>query len=381
MAKAARVTDLETYPEADRFGVFPHPRHTRRLIGHADQAQELAQAISSGRSHHAWLMTGPQGIGKATLAWFAARFALAAPQDRRPDPAGAALCVDEAASAGHLVQALSHPGLILIRRPYEPKDKRFKTVITVDEVRRLRNFMGHTTGEQAWRVVLVDSVDEMNLAAANALLKSLEEPPPRTLFFLVCAEPGRVLATIKSRCRQLPLAALTHQQVDTAARAAIQDCAEALTAPDEPVWSQIMADSSGSVRRALSFVQIGGSAVLDQVDAVLSRLPQVDWVQAQRLADDLAAPGHADRFDLFFEVLLERMALIARAACGAGDPPANAGPLAARLRRPGALASWAELWETLGRDKAAVDALNLDRRSLILDTFARLARVPDDRAV
>ena len=163
----------------------------------------LAEAFASGRMHHAWLLAGRAGIGKATLAYRLARHVLARPDER--DHSGKSLEVPTDSAAARQVAALSHPGLLVLRRPYDTKSKRFVSAIPVDEVRRLKSFLGLTSGENAWRVVIVDTADELNLNAANALLKSLEEPPRRALFMLVASEPSGLLPTIRSRCRRLDL--------------------------------------------------------------------------------------------------------------------------------------------------------------------------------
>jgi DNA polymerase-3 subunit delta' len=151
--------------------------------------------------HHAWLLGGRKGIGKATLAYRFARAALAHPSERQSDRAS--LDIAEDTRASRQVRALSHPGLLVLRRPYDDKGKRFAASIPIDEVRRLRSFLSHSAGEDAWRVVIVDEANELNVNAANALLKSLEEPPARAVFLLVSSAPGQLLPTIRSRCRAL----------------------------------------------------------------------------------------------------------------------------------------------------------------------------------
>src|SRR4029077_2872691 len=144
-----------------------------------------------------------QGIGKATLAYRFACSALASPHERASG--GETLDVADDTRAARQVRALSHPGLLLLRRPYDEKAKRFASAIPVDEVRRLRSFLSHRATDDGWRVVIVDDAKELNVNAANALLKSLEEPPQRTIFLLIAPAPGKLLPTIRSRCRMLPL--------------------------------------------------------------------------------------------------------------------------------------------------------------------------------
>ena len=217
MARAPAAAVIEARPEADRLEGFPHPRETAKLFGHEPAERALAEALASGRMHHAWLLAGPPGIGKATLAYRLARAALADPSERSATD----LTVPEDSRAARQVRALSHPGLLVIRRPWDDKAKRFATTIPVDEVRRLRSFLGHSAAEATWRVVIVDDANELNVNAANALLKSLEEPPPRTVFLLVAPAPGRLLPTIRSRCRTLVLAPLEPAALRAAATQAL----------------------------------------------------------------------------------------------------------------------------------------------------------------
>ena len=211
MARAPAMVEAEELPEADRLEGFPHPRVTQALIGHADAEREMAEAFAGGRMHHAWLITGREGIGKATLAYRLARHVLARPQER--DAAGKSLEVGAETTAARQVLALSHPGLLVLRRPWDPRAKRFAASILIDEVRRLRSFLGHTAGDGAWRVVIVDAADELNINAANALLKSLEEPPTRAMFLLIASEPSKLLPTIRSRCRRLDLQPLAPEDL------------------------------------------------------------------------------------------------------------------------------------------------------------------------
>jgi len=369
MARAPTVQEFEHLPEADRLDGAPHPRMTAKMFGHRHADETLARGLASGRMHHGWLLSGAAGIGKATLAYRFARAALSQPDER--DSAGKSLSVSSETSGSRQVRALSHPGLLVVRRPYLIKDKRLAATIPVDEVRRLRQFLAMSVEPSAWRVVIVDSADELHHSAANALLKSLEEPPPRTIFLLITSEPGRLLATIRSRCRILAMEALSPPDLRAAATQALD--AEDKTAPATAEWPVLERISQGSVRRALSLIQGGGTALNQSLEEHLSGLPKLDWVALHTLSDKLAPTAAAQQYDLFFDLLTGTLSRLIRAAgTGVGDPSDVA--LARRLIGDARLASFADLWETITREKAEADALNLDRKTMILDTFARLER-------
>jgi len=365
--KPREIVEDEPLPEADCLPGMPHPRHTRRLIGQQAAERTVLDAFGSGRMHHGWLLTGPAGVGKATLAYGLARYLLARPHERRPG----SLEVPPESSAARQVGALSHPGLLLIRRTCDPKTRRFSQTIPVDEVRRLKTFLGQTAEAGSWRVVVVDAADEMNASAANALLKSLEEPPPRGLFLLISSEPGRLLPTIRSRCRTLELPPLAPDAVRQAATAAL-GAAEA-TPPADADWPKLLRLAEGSVRKLLFLTQTGGLELHEQAFRLLSLLPKVDWPAVHALGEDLTSAQAGDRFETFYALLLDLLARLIRAGTGVADA-ANADELqlAQRLMRPAALASWAALWETIVREKAKALAINLDRKSLILETVIRL---------
>lgn len=365
MARAPAVQSLEEAPEADRLEGFPHPRQTRDLFGHEQTEHMLAAAFAGGRLHHAWLLTGREGIGKATLAYRFARHVLAEPGERQSDR----LAVAEEGRTSRQVRALSHPGLLVLRRPYDVRAKRFPVSIPIDEVRRLRAFFSLRAGGEAWRVVIVDQADELNVAAANALLKSLEEPPTRTLFLLVSSEPGALLPTIRSRCRTLALSPLASAPLREAVLQALAAGERAV--PQTGDWPILERLAEGSVRRALALIASNGLELNARLFGLLAGLPALDWPQVHALADELAPAAAEQRLELFFELLLGLLARLVRAAATGAGESAEA-EIVDRLCAEGRLASIAELWETLAREKAEALELNLDRKSLVLGTFSRL---------
>ncbi len=374
MARAPVSAEIAELPEADRREGFPHPRETRQLFGHGEAERTLAAALAGGRMHHAWLLAGTQGIGKATLAYRFARAALAEPDER--DPSGQSLEVADTTRASRQVRALSHPGLLLLRRPYDFKAKRFATSIPIDEVRRLRNFLGHRAAGDGWRVVIVDEANELNVNAANALLKSLEEPPTRTVFLLVSSAPGQLVATIRSRCRMLPMQSLDEAALRAAATQSLT--AAEMPLPAEADWAPLERLAGGSVGHLLGLLGAGGIELQQRVTKLLELLPRVDWRAVHALSDELQPIAAQARFELFFELLAATLARLIRAAATGEGSPADLA-LAGRLIGDTRLASFAAVWERVAREKADTLALNLDRKSLVTETVAGLAAAAQDR--
>lgn len=377
MARAPAIREMEEAPEADRLEEFPHPRHTLKLFGHERAEQVARDAFASGRVHHGWLICGPKGIGKASLAYRIAHWALAEDHERNYDSRGLDVAPD--CRTASQIRALSHPRLMVIRRPYDSKTKRFSATIPVDEVRRLRSFLAHKSDAGGWRAIIVDSADELNINAANALLKSLEEPPGRAIFLLISAQPGRLLPTIRSRCRRVILAPLGSDPLRRAALQALQaagkDFADAGLAQLEPF-------AGGSVRALLTLKAGGGDRLCEEVRAILTSMPRPDWLKVHALADQLAGLAAAQRFETFFDLLFELLLRAIRAGAGGPGGPGDGADRALIMRlsgapgasapAPGRLASWASLWETMQLLKADTVALNLDRKALILDCIARI---------
>ena len=267
------------------------------------------------------------------------------------------------------VAAQSHPNLLLLRRSWNERTKRYSQWIGVDEVRRLRSFLGHSAGEGSWRVVIVDRADDLNQNAANALLKALEEPPQRTVFFLVAAAEGQIPVTIRSRCRTLRVNALGDDDLKQAVAAALARDGYDI---DADTLETALILSQGSVRRALELATGDGIALYRDLVAAFGKLPELDGPGLHKLAERLGSPSDTERFELFFSLLLGLLErLIRTAATGEGAIGAE-GDLARRLIGGNDLSPWVEAWEAIGLAKADAMSLNLDRSLLVLETFLRL---------
>jgi DNA polymerase III subunit delta' len=367
MARAPITQEIEADPESDRLEGFAHPRMTKDLFGHQGAEGLLAEQAGSGRMHHGWLIMGPEGVGKATLAYRLAKHLLAEPSER--DPFGQTLAVAPETRAARLVMGLAHPSLLVLRRVYQSSTKKFSASIPIEEVRRLRSFMAHTVEADTWRVVIVDQADDLNPNSANAILKSLEEPPPRTVFILLSSEPRKLLPTIRSRCRTLDLGALASDDLKKAVTGAF--LSSEANPPDPADWPRLEELAEGSVRRALTISASGGLKLYERVVGLVSVLPKVDWPAVHTLGDELAGAANEQKFLSFFDFLSALLARLIRARATGDGRPADV-QLARRVIVDGALPRWAEAWEAIHRDVNETLLINLDRKALILAVAQRL---------
>ncbi len=367
-------------PEADRIEGAPHPRETAVLFGHAAAQRQFLDAFNAGRPHHAWLIAGPEGIGKATLAWRIARFLLAAPDQTAglfgdPEPA-MALDIPSDHPVMRRTLALSEPRLFLLRRPWDDKTERLRQDITVDEVRRMKAFFQLSAAEGGRRAAIIDAADDLNPSAANALLKLLEEPPSGVTFLVVAHRPSGLLPTIRSRCRDLRLGPLGAGDLSAA-------MTQAGFADEASPSHGILA--GGSVGAAIRLRALDGLASYARLADLFATLPRLDRPRALALADRAGARGAEAATDLLFALALMFLSRLARTGA-IGDPGPEAAPgEAATLNRlspgPAAGRAWADLHDSLAARVRHGRAVNLDPASLFLDmvlqtedTAGRLAR-------
>jgi DNA polymerase-3 subunit delta' len=327
------------------------PRRTIGWFGHAEAEQALLEAYRSGRIPHAWLIGGERGIGKATLAYRLARLVLAHPDPVAPTVQNAkSLAVAGDHPAARRIAGEVHSGLLVIRRVINEKTGKLFTEIRVEDVRRTVEFFGNTAGEGGWRVAIVDPIEELNAPGENALLKVLEEPPPRSLLLLVTHAPGRVLPTIRSRCRTLLLRPLAPADVAHAAAMALGE-----SAPTAEIRAAAKA-ADGSVGRALMLLEGDALELRQQVMDALDRLPQLDPRDLHALGDEIAGTEQ-ETLATFMDAV--NAWLSAQLTCAPQDA--------------GRMARVADAWESVNQAARDADEYNLDRKPLVFSVFSKLA--------
>jgi len=372
MARAVKSQEPEELPRADQAPGAPHPRETAQLFGQDAAEQAFLTAFNSGRLHHGWLLTGPQGIGKATLAWRIARFLLATPPAEEglfgAPPPVTSMEISPEHPVAHRIQALAEPGLAPITRSYNDKGK-LRDQIVVDDIRALNRFFGLSATDGGRRVVIVDAADDMNVSSANALLKMLEEPPARTTILLISHQPSRLLPTIRSRCRSLRLAPLVPDDM----QAALSQAGAELPTQTE----HLAALSAGSVGAALRLLNLGGLRIYEELVQIAGSLPRLDRQRAMALAEAAAQRGAAEKFELLLTLTETLLARLARTGAAGQPPLPEAAPGEAQILSrlapdPRRARAWADLAAEASARARHGQAVNLDPASLVLDTVFKM---------
>lgn len=329
-------------------GGVPHPRQTTSLYGHEAAERQFLDAYRGGRLPHAWLIAGPQGIGKATLAYRIARYVLT-----HPDPAAESIRHDDTlfVDGEHLVArrvaGQGHSDLLVFERTVGDNGK-LRTVIAIDQIRRAVKFFGSTAGEGGWRVCIVDSAEDLNREGANALLKILEEPPRRSLLLVVSHAPGRLLPTIRSRCRRLALQPLAAADVVSAAADALG------IEKSSPELQAASALAEDNVAKAIALCDADVLALRRRLTALLDALPSTDPQALHALGDSLAR---------------DEAALAAFVDTVRGW----AATQMTELTETRQLARLAVATTKFNRSVADADIFNLDRKPLVFSAFGLLA--------
>lgn len=345
----------------DHFPGTPHPAAQTILIGHETAEKDFLEAVRQKRLHHAWLIGGLEGIGKATLAYRIARFIL----HHRPENAVSAETLDipKESETFRQIEAFSHPNLWVLRRHMTSEGK-ISAVINVDSVRKALGLFTATSVAGRHRICIIDSADDLNNSSANALLKLIEEPPPNSLFLIISHAPQRLLPTIRSRCRKLILRPLSDEQI----RNTIPHLGEK--------WQQTFMQNSeaalgmgeGSVRQTLKMLSDSNLDYIKRIEAILSRLPSKDDRVILSLAESFTQKDAEDRLSLFLDFVQNWISAFIKQKLdqqkqleNSTIPPSNFIPVINSV-------------DQLIFNIQQSEIYNLDRRSLIIRFFDDLAK-------
>ncbi len=341
-------------------GLLP-PSQNTMLLGHEKVEQLLLQNITAGRLPHAIILSGPQGIGKATLAFRLARYLLSGKAEEDGGlfgdaPAADSLYVSADDPVTHRIVAGGHMDLLVLAPPEDDDKKKTVTrTISVEEVRKVNPFLSKTAGEGGWRIVIVDGAEYMNRNGQNALLKILEEPPEKTVLVLTTAEPGKLLPTIHSRCRMIPMSPLSDEDVKTLLSKALPELSE----EDK---DKITTISEGRIGYALSLYDLGGVDIYGKVLSLFENMTDAD---RHKLADEIAA--NQKQYHVFMEILIWFLARMAKEALHKTHD--DIGPLTKYSPK-----TWFDMWDAVKMCYTRGEYANLDKRMVALQIFDILKR-------
>ena len=364
---------------SDRIEGYPHPKVNEKLFGHQFAEQEFINCFKSNKLHHGWLITGEKGIGKATFAWRMAKFLLTQPipsvetnglfgnSDQNHDRD-----LDENLKRAMIARILaeSEPRLVVVRKTFDEKRKTFRSNIRVDEVRRLKTFFSLSVSDGGGRVAIIDCAEDMNINAANALLKTLEEPPKDTIFLLVSHNPQSLLPTIKSRCRELRLSNLAESDL----KSALKQMNLTIPENDSKIYSLL---GSGSVGNSIRLLEHDGAGLYRTLLSFLNQLPNLNCFELEKFIATFSGNKNRSRLDLFVELLNMVIARVSKAGIMGYSSEdqllEDEKEIFTKLcPNPIIAKKWAELAQTQSENLKHGLVVNLDPSSLILDTFFRI---------
>ena len=364
---------------SDQIEGYPHPKAAETLFGHQVAEQEFINCFKSGKLHHGWLITGAKGIGKATFAWRIAKFLLTQPI-AGSEPNGlfgnsrenqnSELDENRKKAIVARILAESEPRLSVVRKSFDEKRKTFRSSIRVDEIRHLKSSFSLSVTDGGYRVAIVDCADDLNINAANALLKTLEEPPKNTVFLLISHNVHSLIPTIRSRCRELRLNSLADSDLVNA----LKQINLTIPEQDSEIYSLL---GSGSVGNSIRLIQHDGASIYRTVLSFLHQLPDLNGFELEKFIATFLGNKNKSRLELLIELLNVTVARIAKAGIVGRsssyyfltDEKEIFTKLCPNLN---SAKKWAQLAQTQSERLKDGLAVNLDPGSMILDTFFQI---------
>ncbi len=328
-----------------------HPRTSTFLFGHDDIELQLHEDARAGRLPHGLIISGIKGIGKATLAYRLAR-ALLTPEHGNPE------------GVFSRVAAGSHADLLVLEPEFDEKKGEYAKDINVDQAREVAKFLSLTSGESKWRVVIIDAADALNINAANAILKILEEPPPHAILILISHQPSLLLPTIRSRCQMVRLRPLKHEAFVEAAKYLLPDAGDMKL-------SALAQLTGGAPGKALDFEEQGALAMYDEILALLATLPAIDSASLHNFADRALIEKPHEKWRLFSHLMLFLFERVGKFAAGIESEGATS-------REPEVLEHlaklypahvWANKWQQAADNFSLAQNLHLDYKQVIITFF------------
>ena len=365
-------------PESDTLSGCPHPRYAKQIIGQNIAIERFLAATKSERILHAWLITGPQGVGKATLAWKIAKFLMMRNHVNRSGGSIEALTNNIETDANHpiihRICALSEPSLSVVRRQYDVNRKRFKMQIGVEDIRTLGDQFSLTPPDGQPLIAIIDSADDMNNFAANALLKLLEEPPSNSYMFLISHFPNKLLPTIRSRCGYLRCEPLESSELKQAI-----ELTQTYQINDPVALAEL---SGGSVGNAIQLKANEGIEIYRHLIQIISNAPGFNRESAFKMASDCGGRGAETFYVTTVNSILLFLSRLTKAATGFELNEAVAGEhnCIARLGSHQSPEIWSALNSTLANQSQQAMLVNLDPVSVVLDMLFAIDKTVADGA-
>ncbi|WP_455480023.1 DNA polymerase III subunit delta' [Bartonella sp. B23] len=349
------MNDVNFLRQYDDIDAVLSPLQNNTIFGHVSARHFLMRTRKEGRLHHALLFEGEYGIGKATLAFHFAWNILSSQKDDFLQP-------EHNSITWHQITQGSHPNLLYISRRFDLKTQKFKTGVLIDDIRDVMHFLNKTSQNNGWRIVIIDPVDDMNRSAANAILKTLEEPPTKTLFILITHSLGRLLPTIRSRCQKISLRPLHDNEM----KKVITHIFSTKNLPDEKTVKMIIQRSNGSPRKAALLICNDGFEIVRTIDTLLEKSVCNPTV-VHTVAQTLSSLSSRIQFQQFCDEILDKIQKRAIMLVEKGD-------LALSKK-------YAQAWQEIYQEIEEIQSFNLDKKQFIINLLFRVHKIVREGAL